>query len=107
MCPIPVNTLATVAGMLARRTQICLQANGGHFAAIVPFFMYQMAAPLVGFVVDKVALGRVLSEYFGFPCQILHHHNHPGQATIGQTVAAVPSGPRWTPPSTKRIKKIQ
>jgi hypothetical protein len=23
----------------------------------------------VGFVVDKVALGRVSSEYFGFPCQ--------------------------------------
>jgi hypothetical protein len=39
----------------------------------------------VGFVVDKVALGQVLSEYFGFPCQssfnkILHHHNHPAQA---------------------------
>jgi hypothetical protein len=38
----------------------------------------------VGFVVDKVALGQVLSEYFDFPCQssfhqILHHHNHPAQ----------------------------
>jgi hypothetical protein len=39
----------------------------------------------VGFVVDKVLLGQVFSEYFGFPCQssfhqILHyHHNHPGQ----------------------------
>jgi hypothetical protein len=38
----------------------------------------------VGFVVDKVSLGRVFSEYFGFPCQssfhqILHHHNHWGQ----------------------------
>jgi hypothetical protein len=38
------------------------------------------------FVVDKVALGQVFSEYFGIPCQssfyqILHHqnHNHPGQ----------------------------
>jgi hypothetical protein len=35
----------------------------------------------VGFVVDKVALGQVFSEYFGFPCQslfhqILHPHNH-------------------------------
>jgi hypothetical protein len=64
----------------------------------------------VGFVVDKVALGRVFSEYFGFNCQssfhqILHHHNHPGQATIGQSVTAVPSGPSWTPPNTKRIKK--
>jgi hypothetical protein len=64
----------------------------------------------VGFVVDKVALERVFSEYFGFPCQssfhqILHHHNQPGQATIGQSVAAVPNGPSWTPPRTKRIKK--
>jgi hypothetical protein len=38
----------------------------------------------VGFVADKVALGQVFSEYFGFPCpssfhQILHHHSHPGQ----------------------------
>jgi hypothetical protein len=38
----------------------------------------------VGFVVDKVSLGQVFSEYFGFPFQssfhqILHHHNHPGQ----------------------------
>jgi hypothetical protein len=37
----------------------------------------------VGFVVDKVALGQVFSDYFGFPCQssfhqILHHHTHPG-----------------------------
>jgi hypothetical protein len=39
----------------------------------------------VGFVVDKVALGQVFSEYFGFPCQplfhqMLHHHNHLGLA---------------------------
>jgi hypothetical protein len=36
----------------------------------------------VGFVVDKAALGQVISEYFGFPCQsfhrFLHYHNHPG-----------------------------
>jgi hypothetical protein len=35
----------------------------------------------VGFVVDKVALGQVFSEYFGFPCQssfhqLLHNHHH-------------------------------
>jgi hypothetical protein len=36
----------------------------------------------VGFVVDKVALGQVFFEYFGFPCQfsfhrLLHtHHQH-------------------------------
>jgi hypothetical protein len=28
----------------------------------------------VGFVVDKVALGQVFSEYFGFPCQSSFHH---------------------------------
>jgi hypothetical protein len=38
----------------------------------------------VGFVVDKVALGWVFSEYFGFPYQssfhqILEHHKHPVQ----------------------------
>jgi hypothetical protein len=27
----------------------------------------------VGFVVDKVALGQVFSEYFGFSCQSLFH----------------------------------
>jgi hypothetical protein len=43
------------------------------------------------FVVDKVALGKVFSEYFGFPCQssfhqLLHSHHHlsPGAGTIGQ-----------------------
>jgi hypothetical protein len=45
----------------------------------------------VGFVVDKVALGQVFSEYFSFPCQSSFHqllHNHPhltsGACTIGQ-----------------------
>jgi hypothetical protein len=31
-------------------------------------------------MVDKVALGQVFSEYFGFPCQSAFHqflHNHP------------------------------
>jgi hypothetical protein len=27
----------------------------------------------VGFVVDKVVLGQVFSDYFGFPCQFLFH----------------------------------
>jgi hypothetical protein len=45
----------------------------------------EVRAEHVGFVVDKVALGQVSSEYFGFPCQssfhqIPHHHNHPGLA---------------------------
>jgi hypothetical protein len=37
----------------------------------------------VGFVMKKVALEQVSSEYFGFPCQfplhqMLHIHCHPG-----------------------------
>jgi hypothetical protein len=59
----------------------------------------------VGFLVDKVALGQVFSVYFGFPCQfsfhrLLHTHHHlpSGAGTIGQTVTAVPSGLRLTPP---------
>jgi hypothetical protein len=28
----------------------------------------------VGFVVDKVVLGQVFSEYFGFPCHSSFHH---------------------------------
>jgi hypothetical protein len=53
----------------------------------------------VGFVVDKVALEQIFSEYFGFPCQFAFHrllYNHhqlsSGASTIGQIVAAVPSG---------------
>jgi hypothetical protein len=44
----------------------------------------------VGFVVDKVALRQVFSEYFGFPCQssfhLLLHNHHPssGAGKIGQ-----------------------
>jgi hypothetical protein len=39
----------------------------------------------VEFVVDKVALGQVFSEYFDFPCQssfhqkLFYHANQPGQ----------------------------
>jgi hypothetical protein len=70
-------------------------------------------------VVDKVALGQVFSEYFGFPCQFtfqrlfhIHHHLLSGAGTIGQTVADVPNGPSLTPlQETKKkenfvVKKI-
>jgi hypothetical protein len=54
----------------------------------------------MGFVVDKVALGQVYSEYLGFPFQfsfhrLLHtHHFSYGAGKIGQLVAEVPSGIR-------------
>jgi hypothetical protein len=44
----------------------------------------------VGFLIDKIALGQVFSEYFGFPCQsafhlLLHtHHLSSGAGTRGQ-----------------------
>jgi hypothetical protein len=44
----------------------------------------------VGFVVDKVALGQVFADYFGFPCQfsfhqlLYNHHLSSGACTIGQ-----------------------
>jgi hypothetical protein len=65
----------------------------------------------VGFVVDKVPLGQVFSEYFGFPCQfsfhrLLHIHHHPssGVGTIGQLVTDVPSGLSLTPPQETKKK---
>jgi hypothetical protein len=65
----------------------------------------------MGFVVDKVGLGQVFSEYFGFPYQfsfhrVLHTHHHhllsSGAGTLGQTVADVPSGLSLTPPQEKK-----
>jgi hypothetical protein len=51
-----------------------------------------------------VALGQIFSEFFGFSCQFAlhrflhsHHHLSSGPGTIGQRVAAVPSGLRFTP----------
>jgi hypothetical protein len=45
----------------------------------------------VGFVVDKVALGQVFPEYFGFPSEFssnrlphTHHHQSSGDGTISQ-----------------------
>jgi hypothetical protein len=46
----------------------------------------------VAFLVEKVALGQVFSEYFGFPHQLLHMHLSSGAGTIYQLVADVPNG---------------
>jgi hypothetical protein len=57
----------------------------------------------VGIVVDKVALGQVFSEYFGFPCHF-HSTNYSTITLIYHLglynrpeVAAVPSGLRPAP----------
>jgi hypothetical protein len=60
----------------------------------------------MGFVVDKVALGQVFSEYFGFRCQPLHqllhthnhhHHSSSGAGIVGKILADVSSGLGLTP----------
>jgi hypothetical protein len=66
----------------------------------------------VGFVVDKVALEQVFSEYFNFHCQfsfhrLLHTHHLPsGAGTIGQLVTDVASGLSLTPPQETKNKKL-
>jgi hypothetical protein len=67
----------------------------------------------VGFLVYKVAMGQVFSEYFGFPCQfaahrLLHNHHHlsSGAGTIDQTVAAESSGISLTPLTTTTTMMI-
>jgi hypothetical protein len=66
----------------------------------------------VGFVVDKVALGQVFSEYFGFPCQfsfhrlLNNHHLSSGTGTRSQSVADVPSGLSLTPPQEIKKKRV-
>jgi hypothetical protein len=66
----------------------------------------------VGFVVDKVALGQVFSDYFGLPCQFsfhrqlhTHHHLSSGAGTTGQLLAEVTSEFGLTPPH--EIKKVK
>jgi hypothetical protein len=59
----------------------------------------------LGFVVDKVELEQVFSEYFGFPRQLSfyrllqnHHRLSSGAGTVGQLVVDVPNGLSLTPP---------
>jgi hypothetical protein len=69
----------------------------------------------VGFVVEKVEVGQVFSEYFGFPCQssfhrmlhVHHHHLSSGAGTISQTVADVPSDLSLTPPQKQNRQNKQ
>jgi hypothetical protein len=62
---------------------------------VAGFPLTQPRSSHVGFMVDKAALGQVISEYISFPCQsfihLLHTHHHPlsGDGTIGQKVANV------------------
>jgi hypothetical protein len=56
----------------------------------------------VGFVVDKVSLGQVFSEYIGFPCKFSFE-----AGTIGQLAGDVPSGLNLTPLQETKKKTAQ
>jgi hypothetical protein len=65
-----------------------------HYPLILALDAYILGFPRSGhveFVVDKMALGQVFSEYSGFSChssfhRLLHYHHHlsSGAGTIGQ-----------------------
>jgi hypothetical protein len=65
----------------------------------------------VGFVVEKLALGQVFSEYFVFPRQfsfqrlLYNCHLSSGADTIGQLVADMPGGLGLIPPQEAKKKK--
>jgi hypothetical protein len=48
-----------------------------HQVSCITWPVFEFSSDHVGFVVDKVAMGQVFSEYFGFPCQfkfiIIYH----------------------------------
>jgi hypothetical protein len=60
--------------------------------------------------VDKVELGQVFSEYFGFPSlsfhRLTHDHLSSGVGTIDRTMADVPSGLSLTPPHEIKLNSI-
>jgi hypothetical protein len=65
----------------------------------------------VEFMVDKVALGQVFSEYFGFPCQssfhqFLFHRNHPGLAQYAYGWLQCRVDPVGLQPPVFELKKI-
>jgi hypothetical protein len=63
-------------------------------------------------VVDKMELGQVFSEYFGFPCQssfhqLLHNHPHLSSGAVQRSeVAAVPGDVSPTPLKKKSRNSV-
>jgi hypothetical protein len=65
----------------------------------------QTGSSHVRFMVDKVALGQIFSEYFGSPCQssfhqFLHSHHH-----LSSGAGTIASSGRSTQSPTAQIKK--
>jgi hypothetical protein len=74
-------------------------------------FGFEPRSGYMGFVVDKMTLGQVSSEYVGFPCRFsfhrqlsVHHHLSSGAGIIDQLVADVPNGLSPTPPQETKKK---
>jgi hypothetical protein len=68
----------------AIRNPLAVSSLSSSSSLLITYIAKSFGPGQVGFVVDKVALGQVFFQYFGFPCQvsfhqIRHHHNHPGQ----------------------------
>jgi hypothetical protein len=63
----------------------------------------------VGFVVDKVAVGQVFSEYFRFPCQFLFHrlpHIHHHLSSVADNNSSIGGRhTKWTRSHTPHKKK--
>jgi hypothetical protein len=62
----------------------------------------------VGFVVDKMALGQVFSEDFGFPCQssfpqLLHNHPHHHLGLYNRPEVAAAPGDKSPTPLKKKV----
>jgi hypothetical protein len=73
---------------------------------------FDLRSSHVGFVVDRVALGQVSSEYFRFPCQspfyqLLHNHHHlsSGAGTIGKQWPMYQVDSRQSHPTHRNLKK--
>jgi hypothetical protein len=86
----------------------CCHSSGGYSPAFHPGRSgCELSVGHVGFVVDKVALGRVFSEYLGSPFysfhRLLHTHHHP--SSLGQRVTDVQIGLSQPNPRNKTKQK--
>jgi hypothetical protein len=62
----------------------------------------------VGFVVDKLALGQIFSEYFSFPCQFPLHQllsSDHDLSTMAGTIGNTGPSTNWTQYTPLRIRK--